>query len=54
MLGHSKISTTADIYSHINQEIKRSAVGKLDNLLSDGTKMASKEGSGTLYECRNP
>lgn len=45
LLGHSKISTTADIYSHVVMGVKRQAVSRLDNLLGDGTKMAPKKGS---------
>jgi len=42
LLGHSKISTTADIYSHVVMEVKRQAVSRLNNLLSNGTKWAPK------------
>jgi len=28
LLGHSTITTTLDIYSHVSEEIKRSAIGK--------------------------
>jgi integrase len=40
LLGHTRISTTADIYSHVAPEIKREAVEKLENIL--GTKWAPK------------
>ncbi|MGB9866751.1 MAG: tyrosine-type recombinase/integrase [Bacillota bacterium] len=54
LLGHSKISTTADIYSHVVMEVKRQAVSRLDNLLSDGTKMAPKTSPGTDADAGNP
>ena len=53
LLGHSKISTTADIYSHVVMEVKRQAVSRLDNLLSDGTKMAPKTIPGTDADAGN-
>lgn len=36
MLGHSQISTTADIYGHVLPESQRHAVDTLDRLLSSG------------------
>lgn len=43
LLGHSKIGTTADIYTHVVEKLKRTAVDRLDNVLSPG----KKTGSGT-------
>lgn len=43
LLGHSKIATTADIYSHVSKEIKKEAVSKLDNLLPFGTNLAPND-----------
>ncbi|HGU6173228.1 TPA: tyrosine-type recombinase/integrase [Escherichia coli] len=40
LLGHTRISTTADIYSHVAPEIKRNAVQKIEKIL--GTKWAPK------------
>ena len=40
LLGHAKIATTADIYSHVAPEIKREAVKKLDQLFHPGTNRA--------------
>jgi site-specific recombinase XerD len=42
ILGHSRISVTLEIYTHVYEESRRDAVGKLDRLLtrvqpSDGT-----------------
>lgn len=54
ILGHAKISTTADIYSHVTQEIKKRAVMKIDEILRNGTKMAPKKGSGTNLDSQNP
>jgi len=54
ILGHAKISTTADIYSHVTQEIKKRAVMKIDEILRNGTKMAPKKGSGTNTDSQNP
>jgi len=34
LLGHSRISVTADIYSHVSPELKRGAVAKLNGLFS--------------------
>jgi len=54
ILGHAKISTTADIYSHVTQEIKKRAAMKIDEILRNGTKMAPKKGSGTNPNSQNP
>ena len=35
ILGHTQISTTADIYGHVLPEIQRKATAKLDLLLSE-------------------
>ncbi|OPY59588.1 MAG: Tyrosine recombinase XerD [Pelotomaculum sp. PtaU1.Bin065] len=37
LLGHTKISTTSDIYSHVSEKLKRRAVDKLDNVLVPNT-----------------
>ncbi len=34
LLGHSRISVTADIYSHVSPELKRTAVAKLNGMFS--------------------
>lgn len=34
LLGHSRISVTADIYSHVSPELKRSAVAKLNGMFT--------------------
>ena len=46
-LGHAKVSTTADIYSDVTEKMKANAISKINNVLSLGTKMAPKKGSGT-------
>lgn len=47
LLRHSKISTTADIYTDISHSMKRDAVNKLnDDLLQMGTKTAPKPPGG--------
>jgi site-specific recombinase XerD len=43
LLGHSRISTTADIYSHVSPEIKREAIAKLDGIFSISTNLAPKK-----------
>lgn len=35
ILGHTRISTTADIYTHVTPLLAREAMGKLDDLLGD-------------------
>lgn len=52
LLGHSKIGTTADIYSHVVEKMKRIAVDKLDHLFSPGT--TEKDDSGTNRAPKNP
>jgi len=47
LLGHTKISTTADIYAHVSEHMKRRAVDKLDSVLEMGTKMGTKKPPGT-------
>ncbi|MBC7347320.1 MAG: site-specific integrase, partial [Clostridia bacterium] len=42
LLGHARISVTADIYTHVSQELKRQAVEKLDEHLAAGTNWAQK------------
>jgi site-specific recombinase XerD len=34
MLGHSRISTTLDVYSHLSQDVQEEAVGRLGALFS--------------------
>lgn len=34
LLGHADITTTANIYSHVSQDVKRSAIDKLDSHLA--------------------
>ncbi|GAW28546.1 site-specific integrase [Carboxydocella sp. ULO1] len=48
LLGHTRISTTADIYSHVNQNVKKSAVEKLDELFTQGTIWAPTEANDTI------
>lgn len=47
LLGHTQITTTADTYSHVSQDLKRQAAEKMNDILQTGTKMAPKRGSGT-------
>lgn len=35
ILGHSKISTTADIYAHVQPELHRDALSQMDSILSN-------------------
>lgn len=37
-LGHSKLSTTMDTYSHVTQRLKKNAVDKFENYLSTEIK----------------
>jgi integrase len=53
LLGHSRISTTADIYSHVAQDVKRQAADKINDVLT-GTIWAPKKGSGTSPDAQNP
>ncbi|MFY9271793.1 MAG: tyrosine-type recombinase/integrase, partial [Thermacetogeniaceae bacterium] len=34
LVGHSRISTTADIYSHVLEKRKKKAIEKLGNILA--------------------
>jgi integrase len=34
MLGHSRISTTLDVYSHLSQDMQEEAVGRVEALFS--------------------
>ena len=34
MLRHSRLSTTADIYAHVNEEMERAAAAKMDEILT--------------------
>ncbi len=44
LLRHTRLSTTADIYTEVRRELKRDAVNKLnDDLFKNGTKMAPKD-----------
>ena len=36
MLGHSKISTTLDVYSHVSLELQKQAAAKLNAALTGG------------------
>jgi len=36
MLGHSKISTTLDVYSHVSLELQQQATAKLNAALTGG------------------
>jgi site-specific recombinase XerD len=40
LLRHEEMSTTADIYSHVSEELKRAAAERLTDLFKNGTKMA--------------
>lgn len=50
LLGHSSISTTLNIYSHVNQDLKRSAAIAIDSLYKYPNNNEVKEESG-LYKC---
>jgi len=43
LLGHSTISTTLDIYSHVNSELKHSAAKKIEHLFTSATDTIIKE-----------
>lgn len=43
LLGHAKESTSADIYAHVTEKLKRQAVNKLDDIMIPGTKEIKKE-----------
>lgn len=45
LLRHSRLSTTADIYSHFTKSIRDRAVAKVDDFLNFGTKMAPESDS---------
>ncbi len=34
VLGHSQISTTSDLYSHVEQSVKRDAADRMEALFS--------------------
>lgn len=40
LLRHTKITTTADIYTDVSSKMKKSAVNKLNDVFKNGTKMA--------------
>lgn len=40
LLRHAELSTTADIYAHVSEELKRAAANRLTDLFQNGTKMA--------------
>jgi integrase len=42
LLRHEVMATTADIYSHVSEELKREAISKLNHVLKDGTNRAPK------------
>lgn len=44
LLGHSKISTTMDIYGHVTPEMKQSAANEIDQIYghSESSKKDSK------------
>ncbi len=42
MLGHSRISTTLDLYSHVTPAMHREAVEALDALLSGASDRADR------------
>ena len=42
LLRHEEMSTTADVYSHVSEELKRNAADKLNDLFQNGTKTAPK------------
>lgn len=44
ILGHSRYSITADIYSHVNPELQRETVNKLNEFLTLGTHRAQTRG----------
>ena len=43
LLRHTKISTTADIYTDVSRTVKKTEVDKLNDLFSNGTKSAPVE-----------
>jgi hypothetical protein len=42
LLRHEEITTTADIYSHVSEHLKRQAINKLNHFFKDGTNRAPK------------
>lgn len=50
LLGHSSISTTLNIYSHVNQDLKRSAAIALDSIYKSSNNDEIKEET-ILYKC---
>lgn len=38
-LGHANISTTLEIYTHLDKQFKRKSMNKLDNYLDDASQM---------------
>ena len=34
-LGHSRMATTSDLYTHVLDEVKRDAANRMDSLLKD-------------------
>ena len=36
-LRHTRLSTTADVYTHVQAEVQRAAAGRMDDLLQDMT-----------------
>lgn len=47
LLGHAKVSMTADIYSHVSPELMRKSVKKIDKFLTSGHQSGTKKDSGT-------
>ena len=52
LLGHAKEGTTANIYVHVSEGLKRRAVDKLDSVLVPGT--TKNNGSGTKRAPKSP
>ena len=42
ILGHSRISVTLEIYTHVDEESRRHAVGRIDRLLSEPYRRAER------------
>ncbi len=40
LLRHEEMSTTADIYSHVSEQLERNAINKLNHVFKNGTNSA--------------
>jgi integrase len=50
LLGHSRVSTTGDIYSHVSPQLMRGAMDKLGEMLDAGIKMESETSRDEINE----